>query len=473
MSFVSYEFFVLFGALLALYFIISHRLQNRLLLLASYIFYGWWDWRFLILLFASSSMDYLWGFALDKEHYPSLSRQRRKTALILSVICNLGILGFFKYFNFFVESFVELSQKLHLHADLPLLKIVLPIGISFYTFQSMSYTIDIYRGELRSTKNYLDFLTFVSFFPHLVAGPIQRAANLLPQVIKPRNLTLENFYSGTQLAFYGFFLKMVIADNAATVVNATFHQSNPSSPAVILAIYAFAIQIYCDFCGYTNIAIGISRMIGFNLTLNFNLPYFATNPSDFWRRWHISLSSWLRDYLYISLGGNRKGEYRTYLNLFITMLLGGLSHWAAWHFVLWGFFHGLLLFIYRLLQTDTAAPSPGQRRMRFWLSVIFYFQLTCIGWFLFRVENMAQLVTLWHAVTTNLSFAGCSAPDLLKILLLWVPVLSLELWQFSKNDLEPWVKWPVFLRVPFYLAMFYAIVLFGTPEKNEFIYFQF
>ncbi len=476
MNFVSWEFLVFFFVVGSIYFLVGHRSQNVFLLLASYFFYGWWDWRFLGLIFISSIVDFFCGLAVDRERRPDRSDATRKRILAISVCVNLGILGFFKYYDFFVESLIDLALAAGLTIDLTTLKIILPVGISFYTFQTMSYTIDVYRGKMRSTDRLLDFMLYVSFFPQLVAGPIERGSHLLPQILSPRKITSEKVYSGAQLVLVGFFKKMVIADNMATIVNSVFNSSSAYPSQVCLAIYAFALQIYCDFSGYTDIARGIARIIGFDICLNFNLPYFATNPSDFWRRWHISLSSWLKDYLYIPLGGNRFGLNKTLRNMMITMLLGGLWHGASWNFVLWGAYHGVLLIVFRVFLDEKRGRHPVsevREGVAFWACAVLYFHLTCFGWLIFRVGSVEQLFRIVKAIVGMRSLAGLELPSVVVFVAAALPLTIFQIYQYKKNDLEPWVRWPSWLRVVCYLALFYGIVLFGAPERNDFIYFQF
>lgn len=304
MLFNSFTFLYFFIAVYVLYLLLKkkHLHQNFLLLVASYVFYGYWDWRFLSLILLSTLIDFFIGQTLYKQNDP----RRRKILLSLSVIANLSFLGFFKYFNFFAESFESMVGLFGLTAGDLTLRIVLPIGISFYTFQTMSYTIDIYRGEMKPVKNLMNFALFVAFFPQLVAGPIERAKNMIPQIEKPRNVTPEFINAGIYLIVWGYFKKLVIADNVALIANKVFNNyTEYQGMDLIIGVLAFTIQIYCDFSAYSDIARGLAKLLGINLMLNFRLPYFALNPSDFWLRWHISLSSWLRDYLYIPLGGNR------------------------------------------------------------------------------------------------------------------------------------------------------------------------
>ncbi len=473
MHFISHEFLVFMAVVFVLYHATSHRLQNTILLAASYVFYGWWDVRFLVLIFFSSVVDYFCGLAVDPNRVDPLSDRRRKQAVTLSVAVNLGILAIFKYFNFFVASLDDALGAAGVEIDMGTLNIILPVGISFYTFQTMSYTLDTYRGKLGATRNFPDFMLYVSLFPQLVAGPIERGAHLLPQVLNPRNTSRSDIYSGAQLAFWGFFKKMVIADNLAIVANSVFQARSPDGTMVVLGVYAFAFQIYCDFSGYTDIARGVARMLGFDLCLNFKLPYFATSPSDFWRRWHISLSSWLGDYLYIPLGGNRGTRIATYRNLAITMLLGGLWHGAAWNFVIWGAFHGALLIVFRLWQERRGKPrpSPGPSGLG-WLKALGFFQITCAGWLIFRANSAGQIEKMFKALA-HPAFAAEHLDFFLRLVLFALPLVLFQLYQHRKGDLEPWRTWPTGVRVVFYVCLYLAIALLGAPETNAFIYFQF
>ena len=347
MQFNSYQFALFFSALLPAYWLLRNQrgAQNVLLLGAGYYFYGCWNPRFLALLILSTLVDYSCGLWIDRFE----SRRGRRWMLAISVVLNLGVLGYFKYYYFFAESLQALLLRGGASVSLwHVKKVVLPIGISFYTFQSMSYVIDVYRREIKPTRNLIQFAAFVSFFPHLVAGPIMRATSLLPQVCSRRRFDLKQFYEGAYLIFWGLVKKVVVADNLALLVNDLFGRWQSLDGGLsLLAVYAFAFQIYCDFSGYTDIARGVGKCLGFEIPLNFNLPYFATSPRDFWSRWHISLSNWLRDYLYIPLGGSRSSSLLTCRNLMLTMVLGGLWHGAAWTFVAWGFYQGVLLVLHR------------------------------------------------------------------------------------------------------------------------------
>ncbi|MFH1877219.1 MAG: MBOAT family O-acyltransferase [Candidatus Omnitrophota bacterium] len=476
MVFNSLQFALFFAVVYSLYLALKHKNQNRMLLVASYVFYGTWDWRFLSLIWISTILDYFCGLAIDRTNDPG----KRKIFLILSVSGNLLILFFFKYFNFFAESLQELLGGFGITAHTNFLHIILPVGISFYTFQTMSYTIDIYKREMKATRKFLDFALFVAFFPQLVAGPIERASHLLPQILNKRNLTLEKFYDGAYLIFWGLFQKVFVADNLASIVDPVFNSNPPyNGVSVMLALYAFAFQIYCDFAGYSNIARGLGKCMGFDIMVNFNLPYFALNPSDFWKRWHISLSSFLRDYLYIPLGGNRGGTLRTYRNLVITMLLGGLWHGAAWTFVLWGAYQGVLLILHRVLLPFLGRiPSPRNVLIdKLWklARIIFFFQLTCLGWLIFRARSVKQIFEMLKAVACDLRFApGMGFKVTLERIVLFIGVLIVvQILQYRKKDLMIIPRLNPAAAAFCYFVFFYLMLIFGVTGGKEFIYFQF
>ncbi len=476
MLFNSPQFAVFFIVVFGLYLILPHRWQNRLLLAASYFFYGSWDWRFLSLIWISTLLDYFCGLRIHHSRRPG----KRKFFLYLSVGGNLAVLGFFKYFNFFSASLVRLLEELGFAVHPISLSIVLPVGISFYTFQTMSYTIDIYRNQLRPTRNLPDFALFVAFFPQLVAGPIERAKHLLPQMLRPRKVTWEGVKGGGYLILWGLFQKVFVADNLARLVDPVFAGSPPYHGAeVLFALYAFAFQIFCDFAGYSNIARGLARCLGFEIMVNFRLPYFSTNPRQFWQRWHISLSTWLRDYLYIPLGGNRRGDLITCRNLAITMLLGGLWHGAAWNFVLWGVFWALILIGYRQggpLWRSVGEPrsSLGSRAWRF-LRILLFFHLVCYGWLLFRAETFSQIGTMTGALLSGLRlgrYIGWQF-DLTRISIYLAVLLFVEYWQYRSADLEVPRRWPAPARLLLYLVLICSIAILGVDKPEYFIYFQF
>lgn len=470
MLFNSWVFGLFFAVAFAAYLATARtlRLQNLVLLVASYVFYGWWSWKFLGLIALSTAIDYVAGLRIADSDDPTV----RKRWVAVSCVSNLGILAAFKYFDFFLGSLGELLTMLGLGAALPSLSWVLPVGISFYTFQSMSYSIDVYRGDTKVSRNPLEFAVYVSFFPQLVAGPIERSSNFLPQVARPRTVTARGLETGLFLVLWGLFKKVVVADNAAVIANAVFDDVAGHQGAELwLGALAFTIQIYGDFSGYSDIARGLAKAMGFELMVNFKLPYFATSPSDFWRRWHVSLSSWLRDYLYIPLGGNRSGRWGTYRNLFLTMVLGGLWHGAAWNFVLWGVYHGLLLVVYRL---SAHWPGPRLPRRRLWadaLRLSLMFPLTVGGWVLFRIQSMADLRAFIEGASTSTEAEVALTAVILAAL--WLPVLVMQLAQLVSDDLLVALRLPLPLRALMYGLFIASCVAFATGESIEFIYFQF
>ena len=476
MLFNSFNFIIFFVLVYCLYLVLSHKAQNYLLLFASYFFYGCWDWRFLFLIFSSTIVDYFCGLKIYS------NSGHKKKYLAVSIVMNLGLLGFFKYFNFFSSSLFELLSFMGVsNISLLSLDIVLPVGISFYTFQTMSYTIDIYRGELKPTKRFLDFALFVSFFPQLVAGPIERARHLLPQVLNTRKVTLEKFYKGCYLIFWGYFLKIYVADNLASTVNLVFSGglNGYNGIVVLLSVYAFAFQIFCDFAGYSSIARGLSKCMGFDLMINFNLPYFALNPSDFWKRWHISLSSWLKDYLYVPLGGSWASKTLTFRNLVLVMLLGGLWHGAGWNFVLWGMYQGFLLCAYRFLRpvvyADSLLVKINCMKCTKVLKIMLMFHLICIGWLFFRAESIDQICMMLKALFIDFKIQrGLGQLAYLKQLVCYGGVLFLiQVFQYFKRDLFVLMNLNVFGRGVVYYFLFYLLVFYGALKEHAFIYFQF
>jgi len=477
-SFNSLDFGVFLVVVLALYWSLPHAWQNRMLLAASYFFYGYWDWRFLSLLALSSTVDYFVSHRIAAAAARGgAGVQRRKRAWLLVSLCTgLGILGFFKYFNFFEQSLDDLLANFGLSASFFHLNVILPVGVSFYTFQTLSYTIDVYRGHMQPAKSFWDFALYVSFFPQLVAGPIVRAADLLPQVEGSRRFSGRQFADGMHLIFWGLFKKIFVADNLALVVDGVFAQSSPPGFSVICGVYAFAFQIYCDFSGYSDIARGCAKCMGFELMVNFNHPYVAENPRDFWSRWHISLSTWLRDYLYISLGGNRRGKWHMYRNLAITMLLGGLWHGAAWKFVLWGAYQGALLIVHRALAPGLAKaaqpfafiPAPLRRLIK----VVFMFQLITFGWLIFRAQDTGQILVMAQNLFTLKGAVDWS----LAASVAWIaaPLLIIKLVQLAlrRDDLHR-VSWiPVPVKAVAYSVLLYLVAFHGAAAQT-FIYFQF
>lgn len=476
MLFNSPAFLLFLPLTLGIYYLLPHRRQNTFLVLASCFFYASWDWRFLFPLLFSTTIDYVCARAMEKSLAAGEPNTARYRYLVISLVTNLGLLAFFKYFNFFVDSFHDLGLILSIDIPVPALRVILPIGISFYTFQALSYTIDVYRGQIHATKSFWDFFLAVLFFPHLVAGPIQRASNLIGQVTHPRKVTTSLFLSGLHLMVWGFFKKVFIADSLAPIANGVFDLPDAAGGQVLVGVLAFAFQIYCDFSGYTDIARGVARLMGFEFMLNFNLPYFATSPPDFWKRWHISLSAWLRDYLYISLGGNRGNQLMTYRNLMLTMVLGGLWHGAAWNYVFWGAYHGGILVLHRLvspwLPVDAGQRDAAGRAAWLALRMVVMFAMTCYGWLLFRATSLQQVVEMTASLASPL--AGLPVQDLLRVCLFAAPLVVVQCVQYATGRLEfmdqPWL--PPVVRSVLYAAMTYCIVFHGG-EPQAFVYFQF
>ena len=538
MQFDSLQFAVFLPLVVLIYWRLRHGHQNILLLAASYIFYGWWDVRFLFLIVLSSYADYYLGLLIHRDHekrphhrmasvfivgvaffgigfdwssvslggnlVPSIyvpglllaggalivalllsrfynklaalpAEKLAKYALIFSLCLNLGLLAVFKYFGFFVENLESGMRAFGLNPEPFRLHIILPVGISFYTFQTLSYTIDVYRKKLKPTDHFIDFALFVSFFPQLVAGPIERATNLLPQITQKRKFDFGQATDGVYLILFGLFKKIAIADGFSNFVNGVYGSTGEvNAVSVAAATVAFAFQIYCDFSAYSDIARGTAKLLGIHLMVNFNVPYFAKNAQEFWRRWHISLSTWLRDYLYISLGGNRKGTLFTYRNLALTMILGGLWHGAAWNFVLWGIYQGLLLCIFqawRQFGFGKESTTPIYIDL-FKMGVFFIF--VCYGWMLFRAESFEQIVNFtaalifdWHSLDLISRPPRLSALAGLPILLILDAVrYSKERWNINGALAMP-------VRAFFIAAMIACILLGLNNGRSEFIYFQF
>lgn len=484
MAFNSWEFIIFFLAVYAIYLILPrYRWQNLLLLAASYYFYAAWDWRFSFLILGTTVVNFITGSIIGS----STSHRTRKFSLIFTIIVNLSILGFFKYYGFFLESLDSFVSPLGLSAENLRLDIVLPVGISFYTFQVMSYTIDIYRGELKPTRNFFDFALFVAFFPQLVAGPIERARRLLPQISSKRTIDPTQVGEGCWLIFWGLYKKIVIADNMALLVDRIFTNSASATCFIgYLGMLAFAIQIYCDFSGYSDIARGCAKTLGFELMRNFDLPYFSKDPREFWRRWHISLSTWLRDYLYISLGGNRKGRNRTYLNLFLTMVLGGLWHGAAWNFIWWGIFHGSILVGHRLWTSNKLATDIRSGLWTNFAKTFSMFQFTLFGWLLFRSnrrvieggwsrdDSFNQIVEFLTSYRNGLGFDTTSMDLLFKIAMLTMPLAIIQWFQFRHNNDYIMLEWhSVQAKATLFAALVFTWLIWGVQSGDSFIYFQF
>jgi len=472
MVFNSLHFVWFFLAVYAVYRLLPHRGQNWLLLIASYYFYAAWDWRFLGLLGASTIVDYSCGLFLERTDAPA----KRRLLLGASLGFNLTLLGFFKYFNFFADSLHALLLTAGWRMDFVTLRVLLPVGISFYTFVTMSYVIDVYRREIRPTRNIVDFAVFVAYFPHLVAGPILRASRLLPQIETPRRITPEQMRDGVWLIAWGFFQKIFVADNLAPLANSVFDPgAAPTGVSVLLGIYAFAFQIYGDFAGYSNIARGTSKLMGIELLENFRFPYLVRSPQEFWRHWHISLSTWLRDYLYIPLGRNRGGSVRMQRNLFLTMLLGGLWHGAAWTFVLWGAYHGILLVLYRAASRMRTFKSwtSGPHALAQVTSWAVMFHLTCYGWLIFRARSVGQITSMTSTVVRNFAPGTLDVGLVVPLALYVTPLLLVHAIEAYADDLLVVPKLSTGVRYSIYAATFYLTMLFGNFGGSDFIYFQF
>ena len=480
MLFNSIEFSIFLPTAFLLYWFVFQnnlKLQNFFLLVISYLFYGWWDWRFLSLIILCSGINYSAGVALASNE----DQKNRKLILILSCIASLGLLALFKYFNFFVDNFINAFALVGIHLQARTLNIILPIGISFYTFKALSYTIDVYQRKLEPTKDIIAFFSFVGFFPQLFAGPIDRATNLLPQFYIKRKFEYEKAVDGMRQILWGFFKKIVIADNCAASVNQIFanYEALPASTLVLGAVF-FSFQIYADFSGYSDIAIGTSRLFGFSSMRNFSVPYFSRDIAEFWRRWHISLTSWFRDYLYIPLGGNRGKKYQVIRNTFIIFLVCGIWHGANWTFIFWGFINAvfflpLLLSGKNRKNTDTVAQGKMLPSVRELIQMGTTFVLATLAWIFFRADSIGQAFSyIGHFFSKSLIAVpkGSGAELILPLLLIMVLVVE---WlqrdkqhglDFSNRNI------PSFARITIYYVLIAIIMIFGASQQT-FIYSQF
>jgi alginate O-acetyltransferase complex protein AlgI len=457
-------YFLFLSLVVFFYWRMGWRRQNIFLLAASYFFYGWWDWRFLLLMIFSTVIDYLIAQRIAEEP----NHAKRRTLLIVSLCINFGILGFFKYCNFFVDSFATMLTTLGVHnVSIFFLKIILPPGISFYTFQEVAYVVDVYKGELPPSRSFVEYGLFITFFPHLIAGPIQRPAHLLPQVQQPRTFRDKAFFDGCMLIVSGLFRKMVIADSCANLANLAFDgRLGANFLATLIGVYAFAWQIYGDFSGYSDIARGCAQLLGFHFMLNFRQPYLAGSLQDFWRRWHISLSTWLRDYLYIPLGGNRKGPTRTYINLMLTMLLGGLWHGANWTFVIWGGIHGAWLSVERLFWPTEEKQPPSWRGRLLTLGVV------GVSWIFFRAKSLGAALEMLRSAG-HFHWEHQYGPELLFLAVVSGAMLLLDC-RLEACD-EEYVFESARPAIPVCVSVVMAILMlaFAASDTNAFIYFQF
>lgn len=483
MLFNSLDFAIFLPIVFILYWFATNRnlkLQNFLIVIASYIFYGWWDWRFLSLIVFSTLIDYSIGLRLAKED----NQLKRKFLLWTSIGVNIGFLGFFKYYNFFLDNFISTFSFFGMEINANSLNIILPVGISFYTFQTLSYTIDVYKRKLEPTKDIVAFSAFVSFFPQLVAGPIERATNLLPQFYKRRQFDYSRAIDGMRQILWGLFKKIVIADNCAQYANEIFNNSaDYGGSTLVLGALFFTFQIYGDFSGYSDIAIGTSRLFGFNLMQNFAFPYFSRDIAEFWRRWHISLSTWFRDYLYIPLGGSRGGTWMIVRNTFIIFIVSGFWHGANWTFVVWGalnaiYFLPLLLTNNNRNNLETVAKGkilPNLKELSFMLLT---FGLTVFAWIFFRAENIGHAISYISEILSPSLFEiprySWMSGALTTIIL--VAIFILIEWKGREGQYavqNQGSKWKPVFRYCYYYAIVIAIMYFGNFNENQFIYFQF
>ena len=479
MLFNSIDFAIFLPIVFMLYWFVTYKnlkLQNLLIVISSYIFYGWWDWRFLSLILFSTILDYSIGISLSKQ----VNQNKRKMLLWISILMNLGFLGFFKYYNFFLANFMTAFSFFGTEINANSLNIILPVGISFYTFQTLSYTIDVYKRQLETTKDFIAFSAFVSFFPQLVAGPIERATNLLPQFYTKRYFDYSKTVDGMRQILWGLFKKIVIADNCAQYANIIFNNSSEySGSTLVLGAIFFTFQIYGDFSGYSDIAIGTSRLFGFNLKQNFAFPYFSRDIAEFWRRWHISLSSWFRDYLYIPLGGSRGRTRNKIRNVFIIFLVSGFWHGANWTFIIWGAlnaFYFLPIFITNNNRNNLNIVAQGKYlpNLKEFLLMSLTFILTVFAWIFFRAENIGHAISYINNIFSPTLFESSEIFPL-GLLLLILFFLSIEWINRNKQyGLEKFNKQKFkFLDVLLLYTVFWSIVIWNSSKEVEFIYFQF
>lgn len=478
MLFNSFEFILFLPIVFVLYWFVfrKRRWQNLLIVIASYVFYGWWNWRFLLLIALTSACSYASGLLL--EHYEG-QRRNQQIVSAANIVLNLSILGVFKYYNFFVENLDTLFRLMGYHLDWATMNIILPVGISFYTFQALSYTIDVYQKKLPATRDIVEFFAYISFFPQLVAGPIERATNLLPQFQRNRQFDYAQAVDGSRQMLWGFFKKLVIADNCALIVNENWnsYQELPSIALIALGVL-FTFQIYCDFSGYSDIAIGCARLFGIRLMRNFDNPYFSRSISEFWRRWHISLMTWFRDYIYFPLGGNKCSKWKVIRNTLIVFFVSGLWHGANWTFVCWGVYHACLIGIYIILgintkHKDIVAKGHYLPSIKEALQMATTFMLVVIGWILFRAESMTQATDYLYHMVSN-PFIGD------RYYLLYIAygtgLLVIEWLQRDKQHALQFPKSFPFNAVWVRYSIYYAILLLisqNLSHQQTFIYFQF
>src|ERR1700676_1188942 len=477
MLFDSPAYFAFLIPIALIYWRLNHRKQNIFLLLASYFFYGWWDWRFLGLMICSTTADFLIAQKID----PERGDASRRKWLIFSLVLNFSILGTFKYFNFFVDSFSATLETLGFHnIPMPLIRILLPPGISFYTFQEVAYIVDVYKGRLQTAKSFVEYGLFVSLFPHLIAGPIKRPGPLLPQVQRERSFDADRIFDGIMLIFSGLIRKCVVADNCAVLANAAFggQLGKPTLWVVLLGTYAFAWQVYGDFSGYSDIARGSAQLMGFHFMVNFRQPYLSTSLQDFWRRWHISLSTWLRDYLYIPLGGSAGGQWKTTRNLFVTMVLAGLWHCANWTLVIFGAIHGAVLAVERYFfpvkakSQSATLPALASGFFSLWAQRILTFNILGLSLAFFRATSLTSAVQLLAGLS-HFSWRSEYAAAFLMLSIFSVPLFLADLLLEASNQEYPFAASPYVVRTCLAAVALVVLALFSGSNLNAFVYFQF
>ena len=475
MTFNSVQFAIFFALVFPLYWALRTKtLQNLLLVIVSYVFYAMWDWRFLLLLAGTTIVDF---FSVQRIHAAGDSERRRRAWMIFSVAINLGVLAFFKYFEFFVDSAISSLDALGVSVSEPLLRFTLPVGISFYVFHEISYAIDVYRRRCEPEYNLVTYAVYIAFFPQLVAGPITRASHMLPQFSKTRHMPKgDSFYSGVVLIVTGLFKKVVLADGIAGYVNDVFERpgGRGALPLIVAAI-GFSIQIYGDFAGYTDMARGIARLLGIELARNFEQPYLSRNITEFWRTWHISLSSWLSDYLYVPLGGNRGSNARTYRNLMITMLLGGLWHGASWHFVVWGGLNGAALSAHRIMGGTTDRDNTLTFSTKTLLRIAGNFTLVTMFWVLFRAPSLEAASAFFRGFKSGFlgPRPGAWWPNLLLVALFLVIMFAMDIIDRNRREWKPLLTWPAWFQGAAAGIAIAALVIFSGGAPTPFIYFQF
>jgi alginate O-acetyltransferase complex protein AlgI len=476
MLFHSIDFFIFFIFFYSLYLTLPHIYQNRLLLIASYVFYGSWDWRYLSLLVISTTVDFFCGIKIQDTD----SKSNKKKFVAISIFVNLSILGVFKYYNFFAENFKFLLEPTGLVIHPYFLDVALPLGISFYTFQTMSYSIDVCRGKLKPARNYFDFALYVSFFPQLIAGPIERGVRLLPQILNKRELNKEKIYQGFYLILWGIFLKVFVADNLAKVADPVFENFAAYDGAdILIAVYAFSVQIYCDFGGYSLMAIGLGLTMGIQLMENFRRPYFSKNISDFWRRWHISLSSWFRDYMfspfYIYLGSlkvfrklslKKRHGIVFFLALLSTEFLLGMWHGAGWNFGFFGIYHGFMIGVYYWI-------SKYWDKLNGYLQIFLTFHVAAVGWLIFRTPTLGQANEMFFSIINNFQMSPNTFETFVEVSLIIIVLLIVEIFQEVKDDALVFLRGPKAIRFSFIILLTVLMYFGGDFSDRPFIYFQF